>query len=207
MIELRDAIHEGDGDRTVRAWKFMLLYFRFGRHTNYASEAFQLQAMVNATATPREAHQLKWSRVVNVHGGTGRNMPVDLHNEHLNRVLKDSVGDMGANLSEGAIVQRSKSLKVVMDIVHTFDVNTNLHAVSTDHTVSSSRKDEDVVLAELLKSQVFDYIPGRKQIVCKHFTQCIRTYQCIKVLSVAQGREGQNCEVPKSAEDVLLNEK
>ena len=61
MIELRDAIHEGDGDRIVRAWKFMLLYFRFGRHTNYASEAFQLQAMVNATATPREAHQLKWS--------------------------------------------------------------------------------------------------------------------------------------------------
>ena len=88
-------------------------------------------------------------------------MPVDIHNEHLNRVLKDSVGDMGANLSEGAIVQRSKSLKGVMDIVHTFDVNTNLHAVSTDHTVSSSRKD-DVVLAELLKSQVFDYIPGRK---------------------------------------------
>ena len=160
-MELRDAIHEGDGDRIVRAWKFMLLYFRFGRHTNYASEAFQLQAMVNATATPREAHQLKWSRVVNVHGGTRRNMPVDLHNEHLNRVLKDSVGDMGANLSEGAIVQRSKSLKGVMDIVHTFDVNTNLHAVSTDHTVSSSRKD-DVVLAELLKSQAFDYIPGRK---------------------------------------------
>ena len=161
-MELRDAIHEGDWDRIVRAWKFMLLYFRFGRHTNYALEAFQLQAMVNATTTPREAHQLKWSRVVNVHGGTGRNMPVDLHNEHLNRTLKDSVGEMGANLSESAIVQRSKSLKGVMDVVQTFDVNTNLHAVSTDHTVSSSKKDEDAMLTELLKSQVFDYIPGRK---------------------------------------------
>jgi len=28
--------------------------------------------------------------------------------------------------------------------------------------VFSSKKDEDMVLAELLKSQVFDYIPGRK---------------------------------------------
>ena len=94
-MELRDAIHEGDGDRIMRARKFMLVYIRFGRHTNYALEAFQLQTMVNATATPRVAHQFKWSRVVNVHGGTGRNIPVDLHNEHLNWMLKDSVGDMG----------------------------------------------------------------------------------------------------------------
>ena len=36
VMELRDAIHEGDGDRIMRAWKFMLGYFRFGRHTNYS---------------------------------------------------------------------------------------------------------------------------------------------------------------------------
>ena len=162
LMELRDAIHEGDGDRIMRAWKFMLVYLRFGRYTNYALEAFQLQTMVNATATPRVAHQLKWSRIVNVHGGTGRNIPVDLHNEHLNRMLKDSVGDMGANLSESAVVQRSKSLKGVMDIIHTFDLNTDIHTLSTDHTASSLNKDEDAVLMELIKSKVFDYIPGRK---------------------------------------------
>ena len=162
LMELRDAIHEGDGDRIMRAWKFMLVYFRFGRHTNYVLEAFQLQTMVNATATPRVAHQLKWSQISNVHGGTGCNIPVDLHNEHLNRMLKDSVGDMGANLSGSAVVQRSKSLKGVMDIVHTFDLNTDIHTLSTDHTASSLKKDEDAVLMELIKSQVFDYIPGRK---------------------------------------------
>ena len=161
-MELRYAIHEGDGDRIIRAWKFMLLNFRFGRHTNYALEAFQLQTMLNATATPTVAHQLKWSRVVNVHGGTGCNIPVDLHNEHLNRMLKDSVGDMGANLSEGAVVQRSRSLKGVMDVVHRFDLNTGLHTLSTDHTASSLKADEDAVLTELLESKVFDYIPGRR---------------------------------------------
>ena len=35
VMELWNAIHEGDGDRIVRTWKFMLLYFWFGRHTNY----------------------------------------------------------------------------------------------------------------------------------------------------------------------------
>ena len=73
----------------MRAWKLrMLVYFRL---RDYALEAFQFHMMVNSTATPRVADQLKWSQVVNVHGGTGRNIQVDLHNEHLNRMLKDSV--------------------------------------------------------------------------------------------------------------------
>ena len=52
----------------TRSWKFMLVYFRL---RNYALEAFQFHMMVNSTATPRVADQLKWFQVVNVHGGTG----------------------------------------------------------------------------------------------------------------------------------------
>ena len=56
----------------MRAWKLrMLVYFRL---RDYALEAFQFHMMVNSTATPRVADQLKWS-----------------HNEHLNQMLKDSV--------------------------------------------------------------------------------------------------------------------
>ena len=74
----------------------MLVYFRL---RNYALEAFQFHLMVNSIATPRVADQLKWSQVVNLHGRTGRNIQVDLHNEHLNQRLKEK------NLLESAVVQ------------------------------------------------------------------------------------------------------
>ena len=162
LMELRDAIHEGDGDRIIRIWKFMLVYYRSGNHTNYALEAFHLQCMVNAVATPRVAHQLTWSRVVNTRGGPGNNIPIDLHNERLNRILKNSIGDMGANVSEKAIVKRSKSLKGVIDILDAFDSDTEINPSSSHHSMPSQRKDEDTVLEQLLKTKVFDYTPGRK---------------------------------------------
>ncbi len=64
MLEFRDAIHERDGDRILRCWKFLLLYFRFAGRTKYAIEAFNMLTNVNATCSTRLAAQIKWSRVI-----------------------------------------------------------------------------------------------------------------------------------------------
>ena len=37
---------------------------------------------------------------MNTRGGAGKNVPPDLHNEHLNRKLKDVVSGVGANVTE-----------------------------------------------------------------------------------------------------------
>lgn len=50
-LEMWDAIHEGDGPRIIRCWKFLLLYFRFAGHLNP-------QMLLNGTASPRIASQL-----------------------------------------------------------------------------------------------------------------------------------------------------
>lgn len=47
LLEFRDAIHEGDGQRIMRCWKFMLLYFFSSGHNKYALEAFNLLANVH----------------------------------------------------------------------------------------------------------------------------------------------------------------
>ena len=36
----RDAIREGDGDRIVRYWKFLIVVFKSENHYNYANEGF-----------------------------------------------------------------------------------------------------------------------------------------------------------------------
>ena len=44
-----DAIKEGDGDRLVRVWKFLLLIFKAAKRKNYSIEALNLQLQINYT--------------------------------------------------------------------------------------------------------------------------------------------------------------
>ena len=163
ILELRDAIHEGDGPRILRCWKFMLIYFKNAGHHKYALEAFNLLAQVHVTSSPRMKKQLLWSRVVNTRGGAGNNIPVDLHNEHLNRKLKDIVSGVGANIAEDIVVQASKSLNAVNKICDNFDSVTNIKPDSIHHTKKSSDQDLKKVVYQLSsESHVFSYIPGRK---------------------------------------------
>lgn len=105
LLEFKDAIKEGDGPRILRCWKAFLVYFHYSRHINYQQEAFHILAQTSAAASPQIASQLTWSRVVNTRGGKGRNVPVDLEMEHLNRTVKGYIGCLGANVSECAIIQ------------------------------------------------------------------------------------------------------
>lgn len=118
--------------------------------------------MVNAAATPRVAAQMTWSRVVNTRGGLGRNIPGDLENEHLNRIVKTAIANVGANVSISTILQCGKSLKALVSILQNFDSQHNVSPPSSAHTHASLVKDENLIIEGLLqKSRVFDYIPGR----------------------------------------------
>ena len=170
LLEFRDAIHEGDGERILRCWKFLMLYFRIAGHTKYALEAFTFQAKVNGITSPRIQQQLLWSRVVNSKGGTSKNIPVDLHMEHLNRLLKDVMIGLRANISESSIVNASKSLNAIVSLSESFDEQLGIHRASIHHTKKSSDKDRQVVLQQLTDSKVFDYTPGRKHIGFKNIS-------------------------------------
>ena len=146
LLEFCDAIKEGDGKRILRCWKALLIYFQHAQHSNYTKEAVFLLAAVNATATPHVAAQITWSRVVNTKGGPGNNVPVDLHNEHLNHALKNAVAYMGANVATNSIMQCGKSLNGLMQAVDNFDKENGVHPVSTEHTRSSLVKDENMIL-------------------------------------------------------------
>ncbi len=117
----RDAIREGDGNRILRCWRAMTLYFRYAGHINYMSEAVTMLSLVNATASSRISSQITWGRVVNTRGGAGRNIPVDLHMEHLNCTVKDYLGNLSANISESTILQCGRSLNGIQNVCSRFD--------------------------------------------------------------------------------------
>ena len=58
-FEFRDAIKEGDGERVLRVWKYLLLLFKASRRTNYSIEALTLLSQYYLVLPPRLAEQLK----------------------------------------------------------------------------------------------------------------------------------------------------
>ena len=74
-VEYCDAIKEGDGNRVLRCWKYLLPIFKSSGHKNYSIEALNLLCQHHHGLPPRQAAQLVWSRFVNVHGLPGRNIP------------------------------------------------------------------------------------------------------------------------------------
>lgn len=120
--ELRDAIKEGDGTRVLQCWQYMPLFQNSGRK-NYAIEAFRLIYQYKYGLPPKLAEQLIWSRFVNTQGVQGKNIPLDLHQEHLNKLCKTCIVGPGANKGEEAIVRCSKALGTLQNVLTAFDRN------------------------------------------------------------------------------------
>ena len=68
----------------------MLPIFIATGRKNYAKEALHFISQ-QALLPGRLAQQIMWSRFVNIRGVPGGNIPADLHNEHLNRLCKESI--------------------------------------------------------------------------------------------------------------------
>ena len=111
LLEFKDGIHEGDGNRVLRCWKYFLLFVRATyKHKNYCIEAFNLQMQYYYILPKRYAEQMLWGRFINSEGGPGHNIPADLHMERLNKLLKDTICHLGANKTPQAIIRAGKAL-------------------------------------------------------------------------------------------------
>lgn len=133
-----DASREGDGDRTIRCWKFLLLHFKVDGRVKYSVEAFHLLAQINALLPPFMANQLKWNRTCNVTGGKGKNIPFNLMVEHYNRVFKDDVNKFRANITKASISRSSRAIGVMKDLLEKFDRMTNVVDIIQCHLMTKT---------------------------------------------------------------------
>jgi len=123
-----DAVSEGDGERLIRCWKFLLPYFQHdGAHSRkYALEGLYLLAQINCLLSEQEAHRLIWNRSSKLKNGLGGNIPIDLTLEHCIRIIKLIRRKLGPNAQNKKIMDRyCKALEFNKELMHNFD-NTNL---------------------------------------------------------------------------------
>ena len=121
LTEFNDAVHEGDGTRIIRCWRYFLLLFRANNRSNYAIEAFVVLFQFDFLLPPRLARQLALSRTINTHGRAGKNVSCDLHMEHLNREAKNVLSGLGSNITDAAVIRVGKALGEIVQILHQFD--------------------------------------------------------------------------------------
>ena len=73
--------------------------------------------------SPRMSEQLLWSRTVNVHGQAGRNVSCDIHMEHLNRLCKSSLGNLGSNIIDKAVDRIGRCIGELVKVTANYDAN------------------------------------------------------------------------------------
>ena len=61
LMDILDAVKEGDGDRLMRIYKVALLFYKAYGNSHYAYSTFLLTIQVNATLSPRIAHSVTWN--------------------------------------------------------------------------------------------------------------------------------------------------
>ena len=155
-----DAWKEGDGERVVRCWKLFMLHFHAEKKTKYAIEALRLQFQL-VTLQPYLVHQLMWGRFVNTHGGKGQNILCDLHNEHINKLYKEIIANMGANFTELASTRAARAVSSLERLALAFDKQTGIHPDATAHSRRADEKDVKMVVEVVLKAKVLEAIENR----------------------------------------------
>ena len=173
LLEFKDSIRHGDGDRDMRVWKF----FPFDIQSFSQKElGYRSADHSNTILPPQLAEQLKWSRFISTHDTFGHNISCDLHMEHLNKLAKVAVEGLGANKSEKAITRVGKAIGTMTSILDNFDAVNKVPSESGAHSKKSSEKDLNKIINQLVKSKVFDIIPGQKHKSYPNIkTNCIRT--------------------------------
>ena len=162
----RDAVMEGDGDRIIRYWKLLAVIFRQEKHYNYSNEAVNL-VMQTLLLSPRQVSELKWSRTVNTNGRIGKNIPVDLHMEHLNRRLKIMMRNLGSNISPKTTEHAAKALAIIDSVQSQFLRDTSISHEKDYHSIPSSSKDMLMMVQQLTTDKVFKAQENRQHTVYK----------------------------------------
>ena len=122
LIDCKDSVASGNGEHLGVIQKQMLRhFFSVPGYNAYAIEMLVSIIQNEVLLSPAEAHQCKWSSIVNWKGGSNKNIEIDLLQENRNKDIKQLIGGMGANKTEKAITRTSKAAGGVRKIVEVFE--------------------------------------------------------------------------------------
>ena len=126
-LEFSDAIKEDDGERILGYWQYLLPIFKSSGRKNYSIEVLCMLCQFEFEPPPRQAQELIWNRCVSTHNAPGRNIPCDLHQEHLNRIVKDGIRRLNTNKTDNVILKLGKTIGMISPLLDNVKKPSGLH--------------------------------------------------------------------------------
>lgn len=102
-----------------------------------------------------------WDRFVNSRGGAGHNIPCDLHNEHVNKIFKGIIGNMGATFTEQATTVAARAVSALATITESFDKQTGIGPDTSAHCLKPDEDDVKQVVRVIKSNSLLSVIPQR----------------------------------------------
>ena len=96
ILLLTDAVKEGDPRRLLHSIKIALLFLYTYERVKYAYVVLLFLAKLHAILPTGMAFELIHNRFFNASGKAGGNIPLDLRMEHLNKLLKIGLRQLGS---------------------------------------------------------------------------------------------------------------
>ncbi len=109
----------------------------------------------------RQAQELIWNRCISTHNAPGRNIPCDLHQEHLNRIVKDGIRRLNTNKTDNMILKLGKTVGMISPLLDNFDECNNVKKPSGLHNAPGFSEDLNKIIEHLKKYTIFSYQKGR----------------------------------------------
>lgn len=162
-----DAVKEGDPRRLLQSMKIALLFLHTYGRVKYAYAVLLFLAKFHAILPSGMAFELIHNRFCNVSGKAGGNIPLDLRMEHLNKLLKTALKQLGSNISEDAAQRIAKALPGLERLISNVDSDCNVTGKRGYHNAKHLKETVLQITQDLLSEEAFDCKSGRK-------------YQCFK---------------------------
>uniref|UniRef100_A0A7M5X4V5 DUF6589 domain-containing protein n=2 Tax=Clytia hemisphaerica TaxID=252671 RepID=A0A7M5X4V5_9CNID len=159
LRNINDSVKEGDGERLLECYKVALLYFKTYNNTKYSFGLLKL--FTDIKFHPERACNLIWNRFVNTKGYAGHNIAMDLHMEHLNGYLKESLRRLRSNLNEKTADKVAKAMNNVRKLINNTEESLESVAVRSSRSKPSSYDDVKKLAEEMLKANILSKTEGR----------------------------------------------
>ena len=161
LLEYSDAIKAGDGGRLHDLYKIALLLFKANGKTKYSYAILMYLLQIECMLSEEDAHNLKWNRFFNKQGKVGRNIPLDLKMEQLNKIVKTMWRSLGANLDERSAARLASTLEPMKQILESIDKDCNLTDEFGYRSGGDPKRSVELVTNDLMVINAFKKQPGR----------------------------------------------
>ena len=156
-----DARKYGDGDRIIRLYKYLMLYFKLDNRTKYAFQSLHLLAQINDLLPPILSHELKWNRTVNNVGRIDTNVELDRELEHRNKYAKADMSHFNGKVTDASIQRVSNSYDKIQKIINLVDGETAVTLPSGHHTNANWINDVKELSEQYINANIMRCQPGR----------------------------------------------